>query len=132
MWSGKCPVGEMSVRGNVLVGKCPVGEVLLGNYPVGELSVRGNVHRGSFRRGSVSRGIALGEVSVRELAACHIFLQATFFSFTIYNQCSLHLIQSFDFQLNFAQNMQLVTFLLIVVLLFTTKNDPFLSTFHNV
>ena len=122
----------MFVRGNVLVGKCPVGEVFLGNYPVGELSVRGNVHRGSFRWGSVSRGIALGEVSVGELAAYHIFLQATFFSFTIYNQCSLHLIQSFDFQLNFAQNMQLVTFLLIVVLLFTTKNDPFLSTFHNV
>ena len=62
----------------------------------------------------------------------YIFLQATFFSFTIYNVCSPHLIQSFDFQLNFTQNMQLVTFLLIVVLLFTTKNDPFLSAFHNV
>ena len=49
-------VGEMSVRGNVLVGKCPVGKC-----PVGELSVRGNV-----RRGSVSRGFVLGEVSGRE------------------------------------------------------------------
>ena len=27
MWSAKCPVVEMSVRGNVLVRKCPVGEV---------------------------------------------------------------------------------------------------------
>ena len=62
----------------------------------------------------------------------YIFLQATFFSFTIYNVCSPHLIQSFDFQLNFTQNMQLVTFLLIVVLLFTTKNDPCFSAFHNV
>ena len=64
MWSRKCPVGEMSVRGNVLVGKCPVGEASFG-----ELSVRGNVHRGSFRRGSVIRGIVLGEVSVGELSA---------------------------------------------------------------
>ena len=58
-----------------------------------------------------------------------IFLQATFFSFTIYNLCSPHF---FDFQVNFPQNMQLVTILLIVVVLFTTKNDPFLSAFHNV
>ena len=62
----------------------------------------------------------------------YIFLQATFFSFTIYNLCSPHLIQSFDFQVNFTQSMQLATFLLIVVLLFTTKNDPFFSAFHNV
>ena len=47
-------VGEMSVRGNVLVGKCPVGEVSFG-----EVSGRGSV-----RRGSVSQGFALGEVSV--------------------------------------------------------------------
>ena len=51
MWSTKCPVGEMSIRGNVLVGKCPVGEVSFG-----ELYVRGNVCRGTFRRGSDSRG----------------------------------------------------------------------------
>ena len=62
----------------------------------------------------------------------YIFLQATFFSFTIYNLRSPHLIQSFDFQVNFTQNMQFVTLLLIVVLLFTTKSDPFLSAFHNV
>ena len=54
MWSGKCPFGEMSQWGNVQSGKCPVGE----------LSVRGNV-----RRGSVSRGIVLGEVSVGELSS---------------------------------------------------------------
>ena len=30
MWSGKCPVGEMSVRGNVFVVKCPVGKVSFG------------------------------------------------------------------------------------------------------
>ena len=54
MWSRKCPVGEMSVQGNVLVGKCPVGEVSFE-----EVSVRGNVRR----------GIVLGEVSVGELSA---------------------------------------------------------------
>ena len=54
MWSRKCPVGEMSVRGNVLVGKCPVGEVSFE-----EVSVRGNVRR----------GIVLGEVSVGELSS---------------------------------------------------------------
>ena len=42
MWSGKCPVGEMSVRGNVC--------------------------QGSVRWESVSRGIVLGEVSVGELS----------------------------------------------------------------
>ena len=62
----------------------------------------------------------------------YIFLQATFFSFTIYNLCSPHLIQSFDFQVNLTQNMQLVTFLLTVALLFTTKKDPFLFAFHNM
>ena len=64
MWSGKCPVGEMSVRGNILVGKCPVAEVSFG-----ELSGRGIVHRGRFCRGSVSLGIVLGEVSVGELSS---------------------------------------------------------------
>ena len=52
-------VGEMSGQGNVLAGKCPVGE----------LSIRGNVRRGSVRWGSVSRGSALGEVSVGELSS---------------------------------------------------------------
>ena len=51
MWSGKCPVGEMSVRGNVLVGKCPVGEVSFG-----VVSGRGNVRRGSVSRGTVQSG----------------------------------------------------------------------------
>ena len=64
MWSGKCPVGEMSVRGNILLGKCPVAEVYFG-----ELSGRGIVHRGRFCRGSVSLGIVLGEVSVGELSS---------------------------------------------------------------
>ena len=59
-------VGEMSVRGNVLVGECPIGEV----------SVRGNVHRGSVRRGSVSQGIVLGEVSVVELSGRLTVLQS--------------------------------------------------------
>ena len=55
-------LGEMSVRGNVLVGKCPVGEVSFG-----EVSGRGIVHLGKYPsgkcqseiclRGSVSRGI---------------------------------------------------------------------------
>ena len=57
MWSGKCPVGEMSVRGNVLVGKCPVGKVSFG-----EMSRRGIV-----LRGSLSRAIVLGKVSVGKL-----------------------------------------------------------------
>ena len=38
MWSGKCPVGEMSVRGNVLLDKCTVGKVSFG-----EVSGRGIV-----------------------------------------------------------------------------------------
>ena len=33
MGSGKCPVGEMSVQGNVQSGKCPSGK-----FPVGEMS----------------------------------------------------------------------------------------------
>ena len=37
MWSGKCPVREMSVWGNVLVGKRPVGKVSVGEVSVGEL-----------------------------------------------------------------------------------------------
>ena len=64
MWSGKYPVREMSIRGNVLVGKCAVGGVSFG-----ELSGQGNVHQGSFRWGSVSQGIVLGAVSVGELSS---------------------------------------------------------------
>ena len=51
MWSGKCPVGEMSVRGNVLVGKCPVGEVSFG-----EVSGRGIVRSGKFPSGRCPLG----------------------------------------------------------------------------
>ena len=54
-------VGEMPVRGNVLVGKCPVGEVFFG-----ELSVRGNV----------CRGFVLGEVSVGEVSGRETVLQS--------------------------------------------------------
>ena len=46
-------VKEMSGRGNVLAGKCPVGE----------LSVRGNVHRRSVSRGSVLGEVSVGEMS---------------------------------------------------------------------
>ena len=49
MWSGKCPVGEMSVRGNVLMGKCPVGEISVEEVSVGELSSRGTVRIPSGR-----------------------------------------------------------------------------------
>ena len=51
MWSGKCPVGEMSVRGNVLVGKCPVGEV-----PFGEVSGQGIVRSGKCSSGKCQPG----------------------------------------------------------------------------
>ena len=48
MWSGKCPVGEMSVWGSALVEKCPLGEVpgrevSVRELSVGELSSRGTV-----------------------------------------------------------------------------------------
>ena len=59
-------VGEMSVRGYVLVGKCPVRELSFG-----ELSVRGNV-----RRGSVCRKFVLGEVSVGEVSGRETVLQS--------------------------------------------------------
>ena len=55
MWSGKCTVGEMSGRGNVLVGKCPVGEVSgrgivrSGKCPFGEVSVGELFSRGTVR-----------------------------------------------------------------------------------
>ena len=66
MWSGKCPVGKMSVRGNVLVGKCPVWEVSFGEvsgrkivrsgkYPSGKCLL-GKCQSGNCPRGSVSRG----------------------------------------------------------------------------
>ena len=61
MWSGKCPVREMPVRGNVLVGKCPVGEVSgrgivrSGKCPSGKCP-SGKCQSGICPRGSVSRG----------------------------------------------------------------------------
>ena len=57
MWSGKCPVLEMSVRRNVLVGKRPVGNVSVGEVSVGELS---------------SRKCELGNCPVGELSAYRI------------------------------------------------------------
>ena len=61
MLSGKCPVGEMSVWGNVLVGKYPVGEVscqgivLSGKCPSGKFP-SGKCQPGNCPLGSVSRG----------------------------------------------------------------------------
>ena len=71
MWSGKCPVGEMSVRRNVLVGKCSVGKVSFGEVsgrgivrsekcpsmkcPSGKCQ-SGNCPRGSASRGTVQSG----------------------------------------------------------------------------
>ena len=69
MWSGKCPVGEMSARRNVLVGKCPVGKVSFGEVSGRGIVRWGNVRRLSVRQGSVSRGIVLGEVPVGELSS---------------------------------------------------------------
>ena len=40
-----------------------------GKCPFGEMSVRGNVHLGSVRRESLSRAFVLGEVSVGELSS---------------------------------------------------------------
>ena len=56
MWSGKCPVGEMSIRGNVLVGKCPVGKVSFGEVSGWGIVRSGKCQLGNFSRGSVSRG----------------------------------------------------------------------------
>ena len=56
MWSEKFTVGEMSVRGNVLVGKFPVGEVSFG-----ELSGRGIVRSGEMS----IREVSVGELSSR-------------------------------------------------------------------
>ena len=61
MWSEKFTVGEMSVRGNVLVGKFPVGEVSFG-----ELSGRGIVRSGNCPFGEMSiREVSVGELSSR-------------------------------------------------------------------
>ena len=80
MWSRKCPVGEMSVRGNVLVGKCPVGEVSFGEVsgrgivrsgkcPSGKFPSR-KCQLGNWPRGSVSRGtVQSGNCPVGELSA---------------------------------------------------------------
>ena len=51
MWSGKFPVGEMSVWGNVLVGKCPVREVSFGEVPF-----RGIVRSGKCQSGKCPSG----------------------------------------------------------------------------
>ena len=64
-------VGEMSVRGNVLVGKCPVGKASFG-----EVSSRGNVRWGSVCWGSVGRGFVFGEVSVEEVSSPETALQS--------------------------------------------------------
>ena len=80
MWSGKCPVGEMSVRENVLVGKCPVGEVSFGELPVRGIVRSGKCPSREFpsgkcqsrncARGSVSRGtVQSGNCLVGELSA---------------------------------------------------------------
>ena len=53
-------VGEMSVRGNVLVGKCPFGEVSFG-----EVSGRGIIRSGEMSVGKVS----VREVSVEVLSS---------------------------------------------------------------
>ena len=47
---GKCPVGELSVRGNVCSGKCPSGKC-----PSGKCQ-SGNCPRGSVSRGTVQSG----------------------------------------------------------------------------
>ena len=48
-------VGEMSVRGNVLVGKCPVREVFLRKMFLGEVSV-GEVSVGHLSSGKCPVG----------------------------------------------------------------------------
>ena len=52
-----------------LTKTCGQGNDRPGKCPFGEMSVRGNVRRGSVRRESVSRGIVLDEVSVGELSS---------------------------------------------------------------
>ena len=59
-------VGEMSIRGNVLVGKCPVKKV----------SFREVSSWVIVRWGCVGRGFVLGEVSVGEVASRETALQS--------------------------------------------------------
>ena len=54
-------VGEMSVRGNVLVGKCPVGEVSFG-----EVSGRGIVRSGKCPSGKCPLGKCQSGICPRE------------------------------------------------------------------
>ena len=56
-------VREMSIRGNVQSGKCPFGE----------LSVRGNVRLESVRRGFVLREVPVGELSSREIVLMTLY-----------------------------------------------------------
>ena len=95
MWSGKCPVGKMSVRGNVLVGKCPVGEVTFRElssrgifrswkWPSGKF-LPGKCQSGNCPRGSVSRG------TVQSGNCPHTILDDFFhiaFGFTVSNAAS--------------------------------------------
>ena len=49
-------VGEMSIRGNVLVGKCPVGKVSFGEVSGRGIARLGKCQSGICPRESVSRG----------------------------------------------------------------------------
>ena len=56
MWSEKFTVGEMSVRGNVLVGKFPVGEVSFGELSGREIVRSGKCPSGKFPSGNCPVG----------------------------------------------------------------------------
>ena len=56
MWSTKCPVREMSVRGNALVGKYPVGEVSFGEVSGREIVHSGKCPLGKFLSGKCKSG----------------------------------------------------------------------------
>ena len=71
LWLGKCPFGEMSQWGNVQPGKYPLGKCRFGELPV----------RGNVRRGSVSRGFVLGELSVGEVPGRETVLQSSYHQF---------------------------------------------------
>ena len=49
-------VGEMSIRGNVLVGKCPVGKVSFGEVSGWGIARSGKCQSGICPRESISRG----------------------------------------------------------------------------
>ena len=98
MWSGKCPVGEMSIRGNVLVEKCPVGEVSFGEMSIGEVSV-GQVSVGELSSGKCQSGnsphthfFLLAEIlfQLLPLILCHFQMVFQFCQYIPYcrtNQC---------------------------------------------